>query len=54
MNTLSYRTMQEHRGTTIELLIDGWPLVELIEMEDSLIPYYLFEGKQRELRCVHL
>lgn len=44
MNTLSFRTIQEHRGPTIELLIDGRPLGELIEAEDSLIPYYMFEG----------
>jgi hypothetical protein len=44
MNTLSFRTVEAHRGLSIELLIDGCPLVELIEMEDTLIPYYLFEG----------
>ena len=43
MNTLSYRCTADH-GLSIELLIDGQPLVELIGMEDTLIPYYLFEG----------
>lgn len=44
MNTFSFRTLEAHRGLSIELLIDGRSLVKLIDMEETLIPYYLFEG----------
>ncbi len=44
MNTLSFRTTEEHRGLSIELLIDGQSLAGLVGYEDTLIPYYLFEG----------
>ncbi len=43
MNTLSFRTTEDH-GLSIELLIDGQPLVELVDLGDTLIPYYDFEG----------
>jgi hypothetical protein len=43
MNTLSFRTTEDH-GFSIELLIDGQPLVELVDMADTLIPFYYFEG----------
>ena len=43
MNILSFRTTEDH-GLSIELLIDGQSLVELVELGDTLIPYYLFEG----------
>ena len=44
MNTLSFRTIEEHYGLAIELLIDGQSLAGLAGYEDTLIPYYLFEG----------
>ena len=44
MNTLSFRTIEEHYGLAIELLIDGQPFVELVDLGDTLIPYYDFEG----------
>ena len=48
MNTLSFRTTGDH-GLSIELLIDGQPLVELVELGDATtgdtsIPYHYFEG----------
>ena len=43
MNTLSFRTTDDN-GLSIELLIDGHPLVELVDLGDTLIPYYYFEG----------
>jgi hypothetical protein len=43
MNTLSFRTTEDH-GLSIELLIDGQSLVELVDLGDTLIPYYYFEG----------
>ena len=43
MNKLSYRCTEDN-GLSIELLIDGQPLVELVDLGDTLIPYYLFEG----------
>ncbi len=43
MSTLSYRCTEDH-GLSIELLIDGQPLVELVDLGETLIPYYLFEG----------
>lgn len=43
MNTLGYRSTEDN-GLSIELLIDGQPLVELIGLEDTAIPYWLFEG----------
>ena len=44
MNTLSFRTTEGHRGLSIELLIDGQSLAGIVGYEDTLIPYYLFEG----------
>ena len=44
MNTLSFRTTEGHRGLSIELLIDGQSLAGIVGSEDTLIPYYLFEG----------
>ena len=44
MNILSFRTTEEHRGLSIELLIDRQSLAGLGGFEDTLIPYYLFEG----------
>jgi hypothetical protein len=44
MNTLSFRTIEEHYGLGIELLIDGQPIVELVDLGDTLVPYYDFEG----------
>jgi hypothetical protein len=48
MNTLSFRTTEDH-GLSIELLIDGQSLVELVDLGDkesgdTLMPYYDFEG----------
>ena len=43
MNTLSFRTTEDH-GLSIELLIDGQSLVELVDLGDPLIPYHYFEG----------
>ena len=43
MNTLSYR-LTEDNGLSVELLIDGHSLVELIGLEDRTIPYWYFEG----------
>jgi hypothetical protein len=36
--------MEGHRGLSIELLIDGQSLAGIVGFEDTLIPYYLFEG----------
>ena len=48
MNTLSFRTTEDH-GLSIELLMDGKPLVELVDLADpttgdTTIPYYMFVG----------
>ncbi|MCA1594067.1 MAG: hypothetical protein LC754_15735 [Acidobacteria bacterium] len=43
MNILSFRTTEDH-GLSVELLIDGQSLVELVDLGDTLIPYYYFEG----------
>jgi hypothetical protein len=48
MNTLSFRTTEDY-GLSIELLLDGQSLVELVGLGDrttgdTSIPYYYFEG----------
>ena len=42
MNTLSYRLTKDH-GLSIELLVDGQPLGELVGSSDTSIPYWMFK-----------
>ena len=42
MNTLSYRCTKDH-GLSVELLVDGQPLTEVIGSSDRAIPYWMFE-----------
>jgi hypothetical protein len=58
MNILSYRST-DHNGLSIELLVDGQPLGDLIGARDGDIPYWIFKddlphagGHDPELRIV--